>query len=199
MTPFVDVAFLILSFFIMATKFKPPETVEIKTPGSVLSQPLPEKNAVMISFDSLNRVFFTVLSEQDESKYDTSQSLGLTPQEKAAYKKIYMIGVPFGQLKQFLGMTTDEQAKVKLAGIPVADTANNQMEWWIRASLDAFKNEKLNFLIKGDNEAKYPAFEAVINALKKNEQFKYNLVTSLDGVPTGSELANKQRDERTKK
>jgi biopolymer transport protein ExbD len=190
----------------MATKFKPPETVEIKTPGSVLSQPLPEKNAVMISFDSLNRVFFTVLSEQDESKYDliieginTSQSLGLTPQEKAAYKKIYMIGVPFGQLKQFLGMTTDEQAKVKLAGIPVADTANNQMEWWIRASLDAFKNEKLNFLIKGDNEAKYPAFEAVINALKKNEQFKYNLVTSLDGVPTGSELANKQRDERTKK
>lgn len=206
MTPFVDVAFLILSFFIMATKFKPPETVEIKTPGSVLSQVLPENNAVMISFDSLNRVFFTVLSEKDKSKYDliieginTSQSLGLTPQEKAAYKKIYMIGVPFGQLKQFLGMSADEQAKVKLAGIPVADTANNQMEWWIRASLDAFKNEKLNFLIKGDNEAKYPAFEAVINALKKNEQFKYNLVTSLDGVPTGSELANKQRDERTRK
>jgi biopolymer transport protein ExbD len=206
MTPFVDVAFLILSFFIMATKFKPPETVEIKTPGSVLTQPLPEANAVMISFDSLNRVFFTVLSEQDKGKYDliieginTSQNLGLTPQEKAAYKKIYMIGVPFGQLKQFLGMTADEQAKVKLTGIPVADTANNQMEWWIRASLDAFKNEKLKFLIKGDNEAKYPAFEAVINALKKNEQFKYNLVTSLDGVPAGSELANKQRDERMKK
>ncbi|HRF18171.1 MAG TPA: biopolymer transporter ExbD, partial [Chitinophagaceae bacterium] len=29
MTPFVDIAFLILSFFIMATKFKPPEPVEI--------------------------------------------------------------------------------------------------------------------------------------------------------------------------
>ena len=35
MTPFVDIAFLILSFFIMATKFKPPEAVEIKTPASV--------------------------------------------------------------------------------------------------------------------------------------------------------------------
>ena len=49
MTPFVDVAFLILSFFIMATKFKPPESVDIKTPGSVLSQELPTHNAVMES------------------------------------------------------------------------------------------------------------------------------------------------------
>ncbi|MEI9810377.1 MAG: biopolymer transporter ExbD [Bacteroidota bacterium] len=32
MTPFVDIAFLILSFFIMATKFKPPEPVAITTP-----------------------------------------------------------------------------------------------------------------------------------------------------------------------
>ena len=32
MTPFVDIAFLILSFFIMATKFKPPEPVPITTP-----------------------------------------------------------------------------------------------------------------------------------------------------------------------
>ena len=37
MTPFVDIAFLILSFFIMATKFKPPEPVKVETPGSVSS------------------------------------------------------------------------------------------------------------------------------------------------------------------
>src|SRR6187551_909508 len=90
MTPFVDIAFLILSFFIMATKFKPPETVTITTPGSVLSQPLPENNAVMISMDSLNRVFFTVKSEKDPTKYtaiiqdiNTTQNLGLTPAEMA--------------------------------------------------------------------------------------------------------------------
>jgi biopolymer transport protein ExbD len=206
MTPFVDVAFLILSFFIMATKFKPPETVEIKTPGSVLSQVLPESNAVMISFDSLNRVFFTVLSENAPEKYgyvidqvDQLQNLGLTPAEKAAFSKVYMTGVPFSQLKQFLAMPAADQAKVKLSGIPVLDTANNQMETWVRASIAAFQGEKLQFLIKGDNEAKYPAFEAVINALKKNEQFKYNLVTSLDGVPTNSELDMKQRAERAAK
>ena len=94
MTPFVDIAFLILSFFIMATKFKPPEPVEITTPGSVLSQKLPENNAVMISIDSSNRVFFSVLSEKDPGKYDaiinginTSQNLGLSPAEIANFKK----------------------------------------------------------------------------------------------------------------
>src|ERR1700741_5069445 len=103
MTPFVDIAFLILSFFIMATKFKPPEPVEITTPGSVLSQKLPESNAVMITVDSANRVFFSILSEKDKTKYDavinginTSQNLGLGPAEIANFRQTYAVGVPFG-------------------------------------------------------------------------------------------------------
>jgi biopolymer transport protein ExbD len=36
------------------------------------------------------------------------------------------------------------------------------------------------YLIKGHPNAKYPLFEQVINALKQNNQFKYNLVTSTD-------------------
>jgi len=203
MTPFVDIAFLILSFFIMATKFKPPETVTITTPGSVLSQPLPENNAVMISMDSLNRVFFTVKSEKDPSKYtaiiqaiNTSQNLGLTPAEMANFKNVYMTGVPFSGLKQLLSMTPEQQATFKYPGIPVMDTLNNQLTWWISAAKKAFAGEKLNYLIKGDNNAKYPAFDAVISALKLNEEFKYNLVTSLDGVPDGSELDLKQRTKK---
>ena len=62
MTPFVDIAFLILSFFIMATKFKPQEPVETKIPNSVSSEELPENDAIMVLVDSTNRVFFSVLS-----------------------------------------------------------------------------------------------------------------------------------------
>lgn len=200
MTPFVDIAFLILSFFIMATKFKPPEIVPITTPGSVMSQVLPSNNAVMISMDSTNRVFFTVLSEKDPGKYtaiiqgiNTSQNLGLTPAEIANFKNVYMVGVPFGGLKQLLATDVKDQAKLKLPGIPVMDSTNNQLIWWIREAKAAFAGQKLNYLIKGDNNAKYPAFEAVISALKLNDEFKYNLVTSLDGVPDGSELDIKQK------
>jgi biopolymer transport protein ExbD len=206
MTPFVDVAFLILSFFIMATKFKPPEAVEIKTPASVLSQKLPESNAVLISIDSSNRVFYTLLSDKDRDKYDmvfdainSSQNLGMGPKEKAMFRKTYMTGVPFSGLKQLLSYDPVEQAKINQPGIPVLDTLNNQLIWWIKASKDAFAGSRLKFLIKGDNTSKYPAFEAVINALRKNEEYKYNLVTALEGIPKGSDLDKVQKKEALSK
>lgn len=200
MTPFVDIAFLILSFFIMATKFKPPEPVEITTPGSVLSQALPESNAVLISIDSTNKVYYALLSEKEPEKFDdvingvnSTQSLGLTPDEIKAFRKTYMVGVPFAGLKSFLNVDPNEQAKVEQPGIPVLDSTNNQLVWWIRLTKDAFKGEPLKFLIKGDGGSKYPAFEAVVDALRKNEEFKYELVTSLEDVPQGSELKRAQK------
>jgi biopolymer transport protein ExbD len=196
MTPFVDIAFLILSFFIMATKFKPPETVSITTPGSVSAEKIPEDNAVMISIDSSGRVFFTVLSAKAPEKYgaiiegiNTSQSLGLTPAEKQNFQRTYMVGVPFGGLKQLLGTDVKEQGSLKQTGIPVLDSANNQLIWWIREAKQAFAGSKgFRYLIKGDAQSKYPVFEAVMNALKKNEEYKYYLISSLEGAPAGSEL-----------
>ena len=200
MTPFVDIAFLILSFFIMATKFKPPEPVEITTPGSVLSQKLPENNAVMIS---ANRVYFTVLSEKDPSKYDaiirginTSQNLGLSPEEMANFRKTYLVGVPFGGLKQLLATDFKDQTKLSQPGVPVLDTLNNQLVWWIKEAKAAFAGEKLNYLIKGDGLSKYPTFNAVVQALKKNEEFKYNLVTQLDDVPVGTALYKTEQEKK---
>ena len=193
MTPFVDVAFLILSFFMLATKFKPPELVPIKTPGSVLSQKLPENNAVMISIDSSDRVFFSVLSEKDLGKYDeiiqginSSRGLGLSKPEMANFRMTYMVGVPFGGLKQLLGTPAADQKDIRQPGIPVMDSANNELIWWIAESIKAFAGQELKFLIKGDGQSKYPAFEAVVYALKRNEQFKYNLVAALEDVPEGS-------------
>ncbi len=195
MTPFVDVAFLILSFFMLATKFKPPEPVEITTPGSVNSQPLPENNAVMIIVDSSNRVFFSVLSSKEPAKYDqiiqginTSRSLGLSTAEMANFRLTFAVGVPFGNLKQYLALSTEDQNKLAQPGIPVLDSANNELVWWIAEAKRAFAGETLKYLIKGDGKSKYPTFEAVVAALKRNDEFKYNLVTALDDIPANSEL-----------
>src|SRR5258706_4980435 len=206
MTPFVDIAFLILSFFIMATKFKPEEPVPITTPGSVLSQELPESNAVMISVDSTNRVFFTVLSEKDQSVYDqliqslnSSRGLNLSKEEMANFRKTYFVGVPFSGLKQLLSIPPEEQKNLKQPGIPVMDSANNELIWWIAESKKAFAGQQLHFLIKGDAQSKYPTFEAVVNALKRNEEFKYNLVTSLEDVPKCSDLDKSNKKAAAKK
>ena len=68
MTPFVDIAFLILSFFIMATKFKPPEPVKVETPSSVSSDILEESNAMLITIDADSKVFFNISDPKDSKK-----------------------------------------------------------------------------------------------------------------------------------
>ena len=195
MTPFVDIAFLILSFFIMATKFKPPEPVEITTPNSVSAGELPQNDAVMVSIDAEDRVFFSVLSEKSVEKFDQiiqeinkTNNLNLSDAEMANFRKTIMVGVPLSKLQSLLRVPADQQKSVQQEGIPVLDSATNELVRWIAASKNAFAGQKLTFLIKGDSKSKYPTFEAVVSALKRNEEFKYNLVTAPEDAPGNTEL-----------
>jgi len=196
MTPFVDIAFLILSFFIMATKFKPPEPVKIETPNSVSAEKLKESNAMLITIDNKNRVFLNISSPRDNSKLDrvieninTRRNLGLTPAQMQNFKNSPIIGVPFTQLKSLLSLPADAQKPETQPGIPVSDSLNNELVWWITETQSAFAGDKgFLYLVKGDNNSKFPAFESVIDALKRNEVFKYNLITAQEGAPEGTEL-----------
>jgi biopolymer transport protein ExbD len=201
MTPFVDIAFLILTFFIMATKFKPPEPVEITTPNSVSSQPLPENDAVLIAIDKDDKVYFSVFSERDPGVFDkiitalnTSRNLGLTPQEMANFRKTASVGMPFTGLKSLLAIPAENHKNVKQTGIPVRDSATNELVWWIGEAKNAFRGSgrPLKYLIKGDAKSKYPTFEAVIAALKRNDEFKYNLITAPEDIPGNSDLFRKR-------
>ena len=200
MTPFVDIAFLILSFFIMATKFKPPEPVEITTPNSVSSDELPANDAIMVLIDKDNKVFFSVLAEDNPGVFDqiiqgfnTSRNLGLTPAEMANFRRTAAIGVPFSSLKSLLAVPVEDQKNVKQPGIPVLDSTKNELFWWIAESKKAFAGKKLTFLIKGDGVSKFPTFEAVLNSFKRNDEFKYSLVTAPEDVPANSELGRSNR------
>lgn len=197
MTPFVDIAFLILSFFIMATKFKPDEPVKVETPNSVSSDILKEENSLLITIDKDSRVFINISSPSDKTGgkllnvikgINSSRNLGLTDAQMKSFVTAPIIGVPFNALGGYLNLSPDQQAVFNAPGIPVLDTLNNEMIWWVDETKKAFAGDKLLYLIKGDNDSKYPTFEAVINALRRNEQFKYNLITAQEGAPEGTEL-----------
>lgn len=195
MTPFVDIAFLILSFFIMATKFKPAEAVPIATPNSVSSQKLPENDAVMISIDKDNKVYFSILAKDDPQiakdiikAAAQARNIPITDAQANGYFPGDMIGVPFGKLGGFLAMPSEQKKTYVQEGIPVKDSSNNELYFWIAAARSQFAGKQLKYLIKGDNNGKYPAFKAVIDALKKNDEQKYNLVTMPEGAPEGTDL-----------
>jgi biopolymer transport protein ExbD len=205
MTPFVDIAFLILSFFIMATKFKPQDPVEIKTPNSVSAAKLPVNDAIMILMDKDNKVFFSVLSEKNPGIFDqiiqglnNSRHLGLSPAQMANFKKTPSVGVPFANLKQLLDIPANEQKNFTQPGIPVMDSATNELVWWINESKNAFAGRKMTVLIKGDNISKFPTFDAVVSALKRNEELKYSLVTVPEDIPANSELGARKRQAEIK-
>lgn len=57
MTPMVDVAFLLLTFFMLATQFRPPEEVEVILPDSNSQSKLPQTNVMTITIEKKGRIF----------------------------------------------------------------------------------------------------------------------------------------------
>ncbi len=197
MTPFVDVAFLILCFFIMATKFKPAEAVEIKTPNSVSSKELMQRDGILVSIDKEGRAYFSMQVEKKEDKnliynviknLNDTRNLGLTEEEMKSFVDDPNVAVPFSKLKAFLQVPIDKRADVVKDGIPIKDSISNELYYWVRDAHSAFAGRKINYLIKGDNASKFPVFNNVLSAFKRNELFKFQLITSPEDVPAGTDL-----------
>jgi len=200
MTAMCDVAFLLLSFFILATKFKPPEALTVTTPSSVSSKTAPEKNTVLITIDKDAKVYFSVSDANPNEKkaiieeISTTKGLNLTDAEKKMFygNPAAYIGVPFSQLKPLLDRSVEQLKGVAMPGIPVKDSTNNELVDWVHAAVGAFQGVKMNLLVKGDNASKYPSFQGVIIAFKKNDQLKFGLITNPVPAPPGSELDKAQ-------
>ena len=189
MTAMCDVAFLLLSFFILTTKFKPAEAITVTPPSSVSSKVAPEKDIVLITIDKDGKVFLSMDDEQKKefiaNTLNNTKGLGLNVN---AFKKAQFFGASFAQLNQFLALPEDQRKGANLPGIPCKDSTNNEMIQWMTIVRDSYKGQVVNLLVKGDNDSKYPSFKNVMSAFKKNDFLKFQLVTNPESVPVGSEL-----------
>jgi len=194
MTAMCDVAFLLLTFFILATKQKPPEVLAVKTPTSVSSKVAPDK-AILITLTKEGKVFLMLGDDTKKNAiiddFNTTRNLQLTPAELKKLKNTEFIGLPVNKLKSALNATT-EISPTLMDGIPT-DSLNNELAFWMRSVSNAYKGEDQRtlqdmILVKGDGEALYPIFKGIKSALKANEIFKFRIVTEGEAVPMGSEL-----------
>jgi biopolymer transport protein ExbD len=197
MTAMCDVAFLLLSFFILATKQKPPEAVAVQAPTSISSTAAPEKS-ILITLTKEGKCF-VILGDETKKKdiindLNTTRALGLSPEELSKMYKQAFYGMPLNTIKGTLALNQEIPAE-KLAGIPITDSLNNELVDWVRSITNVYAKSGMTvrelgdmIIIKGDNLAKYPMFKNVKFALKKNDVYKFRIATNSEAIPVGSEI-----------
>jgi len=193
MTAMCDVTFLLLTFFMLATKFKPDEPVVVKTPSSISEIPLPDADVMLITVDTKGRVFFSIdnklMRKSLIDNIDQYKNLNLSDQDKIHFAIGSSIGIPFNQLKSYLEAAPADQKRFQDAapGVPTDTSVNNEqneLAAWIRSARNT--NPKLRICIKADGDASYPSVQKVIKTLEGWKIFKFNLITNLKAVPPGT-------------
>lgn len=194
MTAMCDVAFLLLTFFMLATKFKPIEPVVVRTPASTSTRQIPE-GFIQITLDKDGRVFYAIDNLNAKKaiidQINENKSLGLTEAEKQNFVVGSAIGVPFSQLKSYLNLSPAQQEQyAKTApGIPTDTTADfdtNELAYWITTS--RYNMDKARIAIKADGAAAYPAINKVITTLGKQKIFRFSFITDMKNAPPGTAL-----------
>ena len=192
MTAMCDVAFLLLTFFILTATAKVPEPLPVDTPSSTVQTKLPETGLVTITVgksEGKEQVFFGMKDRAIRSgaldymaqKY----KLTFTDVEKKEFALVDEFGVPVEALRQLLAMKGADRAKKGVQpGIPI-DSLNNQLQDWIqyvrKANIDQGATKELQFAIKGDAKEEYPQIKRIMDILQDQKINSFNLVTGLRG------------------
>lgn len=198
MTAMCDVAFLLLSFFILTAQFKPSAALPVTIPNSVASKAAKlTTDAFVVTVNPEGKVFIELSDEVIRGKVlnnmEGIRGKRLSASEENEFKQASYIGTPWESMPEFLGLTPEELKKTTLPGIPV-DSTGGDLRDWISAGLQAYGSdlESIHFIIKGDDNSKYPVFANVLNAFKKNNVYRFQLLTSPETPPPGSELYKDQ-------
>jgi biopolymer transport protein ExbD len=184
MTAMCDVAFLLLTFFILTTQFKGQESVVIDTPSSISTQKLKEENMFYITLDSAGHPYFGMSNPADRLAAIQSMSskygIGFSAAQLKKFSQLPDFGLPLNQLGAFVNLENADREKVKQSGVP-NDSTDSQLVAWVKAASTA--NPKGNLAIKGDVHTKYPQVKALLDAMQKEKINKFKLITDSENKP----------------
>jgi len=176
MNPMTDMAFLLVTFFMMTTTFKADLPEEIFIPPSQAELKLPESDICTISITEDGKVFFGV-----DNKYNRTRLLGkiagqhgikLNNDQASAFSLQSSFGVPIAELPQYLDSEVKGEYYAQ-KGISIG--SEGELDEWIIAA--RVINPKLRFAIQADGKVKFPVINTVFETLRDLNITRFNLVT----------------------
>ncbi|MEI8046885.1 MAG: biopolymer transporter ExbD [Bacteroidota bacterium] len=185
MTAMCDVAFLLLTFFMLTSNFTKKEPVLVATPSSVSEIKIPETNIMTVLVDPSGKVYFGIDGQDKRQqlieKMAETYKVSLSPDEVKRFSLIDIFGNPMYAMKAFLNLSPEiRDLPQNNLGIP-ADSTNNQFKEWVRAARDV--NPELRIAIKADQKTPYPVIKKVMKSLQELDENRYNLITKLENAP----------------
>lgn len=186
MTAMCDVAFLLLTFFMLTSNFTKKEPVQVRTPSSISEIKIPETNIMMILVNSEGKVFIGIDGQESRQQWLTKMgetyNVQFTPKELKEFSLINSFGVPMNLMKPFLALSPEERDRKENAlGIP-CDSLDNQFKNWVSAARN-IKGKDMRIAIKGDQATTYPVIKKLMGTLQDLTENRYNLITSLEETP----------------
>lgn len=181
MTAMCDMAFLLLTFFMLATEFKPEEKAVVDVPSSRSEIKLPDTDIFTIAIQKDGAVFFSI--DGQPTRIYMLEAMGekygfkFSDSEKYEFAKMDEVGLPLNQLKSVLNMRAQDREGIDYVGVPV-DSLQNELSDWLRFA--RLSERRLRFAVKGDKDVDYPVVQKVIASLQKQNINKFNLITTLE-------------------
>jgi biopolymer transport protein ExbD len=207
MTPMVDLAFLLVTFFMLTASFRMAEPVTVDPPSSIGEVDLPE-NHIIVTVDDQGRAFFGI--SNPAAKMDALREMAakyrvpFTEQQIVKFSGIHSIGVDIKDLPRYIDASDNERTKFQpQKGVPMDTiTPNNQLKDWIAIGatkcvqiynkgkdeaeakgLD-FKGKKPVYAIKSGSKTKYIFVKDVFKTFTDLKIYQFNLITTLEGGGT---------------
>jgi biopolymer transport protein ExbD len=186
MTAMCDVAFLLLTFFMLTTQFKSDESVIVDTPSSISEIKLPDTDILNITITNDGKVFFNIDNKNFARERllakisEKHPELQFTAEEQKAFVLTGSVGVPLNQLKGYLALEEVDRKQYQQPGIPVDSTHNELGDWIMQGRLS---NPNVRITIKGDQACPWPVVKLVMNTLQDKNVNKFNLITDLEADP----------------
>jgi biopolymer transport protein ExbD len=204
MTPMVDLAFLLVTFFMLAASFRSSEPVQVDVPSSISDKIIPE-NVLLVTIDKGGQVFFNLsgiearreLLQNMSAKY----KVAFTPEQIEQFTFMTSFGCTMQELPRYISTPGQERAKLNTT-IPM-DSTNNQLKDWIfygnvaalNSGKTAYEEAKLKgeapeindykpkFILKVDGKAVYVHAQNVIDVFRDLDLNNLNFITSMEQAP----------------